>query len=149
MKAFYILILFLVLNGCSRNNEVLRVTSPSGKVDAVVYESESDLAFVECCNYEVHLVEHKQMSSIDVLAVTLKGAMRNANSHGINVHWRDDINLVLDYSHAKSVNKYDKSISIAGSNIEVTLKDGIVDTLARSGTMLFDMKSPTKPKINL
>jgi hypothetical protein len=149
MKTLYILLSFLVLTGCSRNNEVLRITSPSGKIDAVVYESESNLAFVECCNYEVHLVEHKSISSNDILAVTLKGAMRNTISHGVNVRWQDDNKLVLEYSHAKSVNQHDKFISIANNTIEVTLKDDIVDTLARSGTMLFDIKSPTKPKINL
>lgn len=134
----YMLLLTALLAGCGFDSEeVLRVTSPSGLVDAVVIEGSAGATttFV----YEVCLVAHGGVCRKGAAAASLVRAERSDRAYGVNVRWADSQHLIVEYLRAASTSIHRSPSVIDGQAISIRLQSGISDENAPQGGMYYNM----------
>jgi hypothetical protein len=120
--------LAIVLTACGfvSRDEVARVGSPDGRVDAVLVETNGGAT--TAFGYEIHIVERGK--SYGEAAATLHGAVRNENAYGANLRWLTDSDLLVEYqrAHAQVIEK--TSVRVAGRDIRIVLRPGVLDSNA-------------------
>ena len=126
----------LLMCGCSSRDEVLRVTSPDGKVDAIVFETNCG---APCSfGYEIRLAPQGSHRGEEVASII--GATRNKNAWGINLKWPAADELSIEYYRAEDAKLLNQTVQIAGRNVTVSLRAGVYDVSAPSGGMLYNLK---------
>ena len=123
--------LSLIMFGCGSRNEVRRVTSPDGRTDAIVIETNCGAA----CDfgYEVRLGPKDAADGEEV--AYLYGATRSEYSSGVNLKWVDADRLSIEYLRAKRVTLKKHAVRVASQNVQVSLQDGLNDPKAPHGGM--------------
>ncbi len=118
-------------------DEVARVVSPSGKVYAVLFET--NVGATTSFGYEVYVVEHgaKPLGSP---AVSLYGAVRNQHAYGVNLAWTSPDSLAVEYLSAKSAKLNTYTQYVGTQAIHFALRDGVTDIAAPSGGMLYNLR---------
>jgi hypothetical protein len=133
------LCLFLVVSiGCVSRDEVARVTSPSGKVDAVLVETNGGAT--TSFGYEVFIVPTRASIWLRNDVASFYGAVRSDEAYGVNLKWSDPSNVNLEYLKARQQEVLIPTVSIAGQEIHVTLKSGVSDPKAPRGGMLYNLR---------
>jgi len=128
-------VVFLIC-GCESRDEVLRVTSPDGRVDALVFEENCG---VPCSfAYEVELVAKGDRGGEE--AALLEGAVRGQNAWGVNLNWIDSNKLSVEYLRAENAKLLKQTVRIGGRNVTVSLHSGVIDPAAPAGGMLYNRK---------
>ena len=137
-KTSFVAVALALLTGCGlvSRDEVARVASPDGRVDAVLVETNGGVT--EPFAYEVHVVEKGRPASDQV--AWPYGAARNENAYGASLKWISDIDLVVEYLDARDQTLRRASVSVAGRAIKVSLRSGLSDPTAPSGGMLYNLK---------
>jgi hypothetical protein len=135
-------LLALAVAGCSdsvSHDEVARVRSPDGKVDAVLVESNGGAT--TSFGYDVYVVgaEHSYKSATS--AVRLYGAVRNASAYGANMLWASPSELEVQFLSAEVSSVATPTVQVAGSEISVSLRQGVVDAKAPAGGMLYNLRT--------
>ena len=127
-----------LLAGCGlvSRDEVARVASPNGRVEAVLIETNGGAT--TSFGYEVHVVPKGRPVSDQV--AWLYGAGRNENAYGANLKWADDHELVIEYLDAREQRLERASVSVEGRAIKVSLRSGINDPTAPAGGMLYNLE---------
>jgi len=139
-QAIYILLIGLLIQGCSllvSEDEVSRVSSPSGILDAVLIESNGGAA--TSFGYEVRIVPKGKNYKWGVEVASLYGATRNEHAYGVNLKWGTPQKLIIEYYKSKTANLIKNKIKIKNQIIDVSLKGGVVDLGATSGGMLYNL----------
>jgi hypothetical protein len=130
-----IFLLILLLNTCVSRDEVARATSPDGSVVARLYEIDggatTDFA------YTVQL--SRKWPRWDHQVADLYGAGRSKCAYGVNLRWRDNRTLVLEYLEAADAT-FERSVDVAGRQVNVILRSGVNDPAAPCGGMLYNLK---------
>ncbi len=137
LRAICPLLLLALLPGCSvpfRSGEVARVTSPSGRVDAIVIEANTGRA--SASSYDVFLVPSGESHLRGLHVASLYSATRNGNSYGVNLKWEGAAQLTIEYLKASAAKVLEERPSIEGEQVRVGLRDGIEDGQAPAGIML-------------
>jgi hypothetical protein len=132
------LLLTALLAGCGFDSEeVLRVTSPSGSVDAVVIEGSAGATtpFV----YEVCLVAHGGVCRKGAAAASLIRAERSDRAYGVNIRWADSQHLLVEYLRATSTSIHRSPSVVDGQAISISLQSGLADENAPQGGMYYNM----------
>ncbi|MFA5335746.1 MAG: hypothetical protein WC324_02375 [Candidatus Omnitrophota bacterium] len=129
-------LLFGVFLGPSED-EVARVTSPAGDIDAVLIETNGGAT--TSFGYEVFVVGHGRLPKKKPVAY-LYGAIRSENAYGLNMRWPEPDLLVIEYMRAKNAVLEKDVVSVGGKLIRVTMRSGVVNLAAPSGGMLFNLK---------
>jgi hypothetical protein len=119
--------------GVSRD-EVARITSPNGKLDAVLTEINGGAT--TSFGYDVTVAVHGQKRGERV--ANLYDATRNAQAYGVNLRWTDDHTLRVEYLEATYVRGVINSLNVNGQHIEVELLSGIDDPNAPAGGMWYN-----------
>ena len=130
----------LLLLGCSGGgDEVLRVTSPDGRLDGVVVESSAGAttSFL----YIVCVVRRNEPCEPRSQAATLYGAARNPSAYGVNIRWADSFHLLVEYASAEKQHLI-RSKPGGHDEIDVQLIPGVVDPTAPPGAMYRRDKRP-------
>ena len=122
--------------GLVSRDEVARVPSPDGRVDAVLMETNGGAT--TSFGYEVHVVEKGGPASDQV--ASLYGAGRNENAYGANLKWISGNELVVEYLDARDQTLERASVSVAGRAIKVSLRSGVSDPTAPAGGMLYNLE---------
>jgi len=127
-----------LLTGCGlvSRDEVARVPSPDGRVEAVLMETNGGAT--TSFGYEVHVVEKGRPASNQV--AWLYGAGRNENAFGANLKWINGNELVVEYLDARDQALGRASVSVAGRTIKVSLRSGVSDPTAPPGGMLYNLE---------
>jgi hypothetical protein len=126
----------LLMCGCSSRDEVSRVTSPDGRVDALVFETNCG---VPCSfGYEVELGAKGSRRGEQV--VSLDGAIRNGQAWGINLKWLGPDKLSVEYLRAEDARLLKPTVAVADRDITVSLLSGVSDPSAPAGGMLYNRK---------
>ena len=134
-----LLCLVLVVSiGCASRNEVARITSPSGKVDAVLVETNGGAT--TSFGYEIFVVPTQASTRLRKDVAWFYGAVRSDQAYGVNLKWSDPSNLNLEYLKARWQEVRMPTVSIAGQEIHVTLKSGVTDPMAPPGGMLTNLQ---------
>ena len=128
---------FSGLVGEPSKDEVARVASPSGIVDAVLFETNGGAT--TSFGYEVYVVEHGAKPSGSP-AVSLYGAVRNEHAYGANLVWPSSDSLAVEYLSAKSAKLNTHTQSVGTQAIRFVLREGIADNTAPSGGMLYNLR---------
>jgi hypothetical protein len=121
---------------CSSRDEVARVASPDGRVEAVLIERNSGAT--TSFWYEILLVDSSNMRREQV--ASLYGATRSDVAYGVNLIWANDRELVLEYEDARSQSLEKRTVRIAGRDIRTLLRPGVSDAAAPAGGMLYNLK---------
>lgn len=128
---------FSALLGEPSKDEVARVVSPSGKVDAVLIETNGGAT--TSFGYEVYVVEHDARPSGSP-AVSLYSAVRNPHAYGANLVWLSPDSLAVEYLSAKSAKLDTHTQSVGTQAIYVALREGVTDNVAPPGGMLYNLR---------
>jgi hypothetical protein len=134
--AFLILGVSLLMAGCSSRDEVLRATSPDGKVDALLFET--DCGAPCSFGYEVRLATKGSHHGEEV--ASLMGATRNDKAWGVNLKWLGAEDLSVEYFRAEDARLLRQTVGIAGHDIKISLHGGVNDPLAPAGGMLYNLQ---------
>jgi hypothetical protein len=133
----------LFLTACVSHDEVARVTSPDGGVDAVLVETNGGAT--TSFGYEIHVVPRGNSPRSSSEAAFLYGAIRNEQAYGVNLRWTSPTSLAIEYLSAHSATL--PSASVAPREIAVQLVDGVSDPTAPPGGMLYNRQGrPHDPR---
>jgi len=133
--AGFMLGLSLLMCGCSSRDEVLRVTSPDGRVDAIAFESDcgAPCDFV----YEIRLVPRGSSGGEEV--ASLDGALRSEHSWGVNLKWLGADKLSVEYLRADNAMLLKQVVDVSGRAVKVSLRGGVNDPQAPAGGMVYSL----------
>lgn len=129
--------IFAGLAGEPSKDEVARIVSPSGNIEAVLFETNGGAT--TSFGYEVYVVE-RGAQPFGSPAVSLYGAIRNQHSYGVNLKWPSPGSLTVEYLSAKSAKVNMQIQSVGTRDIHFALRDGVTDNAAPSGGMLFNVR---------
>jgi hypothetical protein len=126
----------LSMSGCPfvSRDEVLRVTSPNGRVDAIVFET--DCGAPCSFGYEIRIAPKGSRDGEEVAA--LDAALRNEHAWGVNLKWVDTDSVSVEYLRADYSTLLKQAVDVGGRKIRVSLNKGVEDQGAPSGGMLFN-----------
>ena len=133
-------LLVALLSGCAQDarwDEVARVASPDGHLEAVLSESSGGATtpFV----YQVHIVEAGGAVSGEP-AAELVGATRNVSAYGADLVWMTAHRLDIRYLDATSTRRDDGVIGALGPGFELVLAPGHVNPSAPAGGMHYNLE---------
>ena len=136
IRTLLALLLLVFLGACARHDEVARVTSPDGAMEAVLVESNGGAT--TSFWYDVYIVETGSPYSKAYSAASLYGATRNENAYGVNLTWNGDSALAIEFREAEQ-SKVSQPLSRVGKRqVSVSLSPGVTDPTAPPGGMLYN-----------
>jgi hypothetical protein len=121
----------------SSADEVARVPSPQGEVEAVLVETNGGAT--TSFGYEVFVVPRGTREPSN-RAAHLYGAVRNSNAYGANLRWSSPTELVIEFEQASSSKLELPLVAVSGLTVRVTLRPGVTDSSAPPGGMLFNLR---------
>jgi hypothetical protein len=127
---------FSGLVGEPSKDEVARVVSPSGNIDAVLFETNGGAT--TSFGYEVYVVK-RGSQPLGSPAVLLYGAVRNQHAYGANLRWPSPDSLAVEYLSAKSAKVKMHTQSVGTQSIHFVLREGVTDNAAPPGGMLYNL----------
>jgi len=134
---FLVAYFIFLLAGEPGKDEVVRNISPNGKVDAVLFETNGGAT--TSFGYEVYVVEHGVQPSGSP-AVSLYGAIRNQHAYGANLKWTSTDSVAVEFLNAKSAKIEKPIVSVGTQAIHVVVHEGVLDNVAPSGGMLYNLR---------
>src|SRR6266480_4951758 len=121
-------------------DEVARVTSPSGRLDAVLVETNGGAT--TSFGYYAYIVPHGKTYERGPRVADLYGAGRSHQASGANLRWEGSRQLIIEYLTARQEH-LDRPLAVVGSDtISVSLRSGVIDTTAPGGGMLYHLEKP-------
>ncbi len=144
VRNILLLVLGAMVYGCTniagemRQDEVSRVISPSGAVEAVLVETNGGAT--TSFGYEVYVVEAQKRYNPEGQVATLYGAIRSNSAYGVNLVWDGDEHLTIQYLEAKNERILSSPINVGNQRIEIILKKGVEDGVAPPGGMLYNLQ---------
>lgn len=139
MKHIFVSVVFLLLlSGCfgSRDNVAL-ATPTSGEVLITLVETNGGAT--TSFGYEVYVSTVFKSSSKELVA-KFYGATRSERAYGINLVWKSKTELELQYYQTKSVELIKQTFSFNKINYTISVKSGVIDSVAPSGGMLYNLQ---------
>jgi hypothetical protein len=122
-------------------DEVARVSSPSGQVDAVLIEGNGGAT--TSFGYQVYVVPggKKVSRKRDAAVASFYGAIRNESAYGVDLKWDGTDTLASEYLRAKHSQIMKDAVTVAGQQIAITLRSNINNSTAPSGGMLYNLRN--------
>ena len=138
----FVVVLATVSCGLVSRDEVARLPSPDGRVEAVLIETNGGAT--TSFGYEVRVLEKNGDGGFEV--ATLYGALRSENAYGVNLKWGSNTELLIEYLRAKDARLKISTVRSAGRDIRVSLHSGITDSNAPTGGMLYNLERNAKAR---
>lgn len=129
--------LFSGLIGEPSNDEVARVVSPSGKVDAVLFETNGGAT--TSFGYDIYIVEHGAKPSGSP-AISLYGAVRSQSAYGANLKWVSPNSVAVEFLSAKSTKIKKPTLSLGDQIVQLAVHEGVADDSAPAGGMFYNLR---------
>ncbi len=149
-KSFTLLALLLVIGitsscfsivGDASFDEVTRKTSPDGRVDAILVETNGGAT--TSFGYLVFVVPNGvKLTKRDdkYIVASLYGAARNEQAYGANLSWPSKDRLRIEYLSTRSADLLEPRINFSGYDVGVELIGGVEDRSAPPGGMLQNLE---------
>jgi len=134
---FALIVLFGFLLPGPSKDEVARVASPDGKLEAVLVETNGGAT--TSFGYGVHVVERAGKPD-DSAAAFLYGAVRSESAYGANLRWEKSDRVTVEFLNAKSSKLEVPSVSVGGRMVSIAIRPGVADPTAPAGGMLYDLQ---------
>jgi len=123
-------------------DEVAPLTSPSGRLDAVLVETNGGAT--TAFGYYVYLVPHGHTYRRVQRVADLYDAGRNRQASGANLRWEGPRQLVIEYLTARQEH-LDRPLAVVGpDSIAVSLRSGVLDSTAPGGGMLYNLQKASR-----
>lgn len=129
--------LFSGLIGEPSNDEVARVVSPNGKIDAVLFETNGGAT--TSFGYDIYVVKHGAKPSGSP-AIALYGAVRSQSAYGANLKWVSSNSVAVEFLSAKSTEIKKTTLSIGDQIVQLAVHEGVEDHSAPAGGMLYNLR---------
>ena len=123
---------------CGSRDEVTRIASPTGRLDAVLVETNGGAT--TSFGYLVYVVPHGQRPARRDEVASLYGAYRNRHAYGANLKWAAPTTLTIEYLRTQDLELRKPTLVVDGHTIEITLHSGVTDSSAPSGGMLYNLQ---------
>jgi hypothetical protein len=130
------LALLLAACGLVSRDEVAVVTSPDGRLEAVLIETNGGTT--TSFGYEIWVREKGHAPGNQV--ARLYGAARNDAASGANLRWTDDGALSVEYQEARTETLDRPMVQIGGREVRVALRPDVSDPNAPAGGMLLNLE---------
>ena len=114
-----------LLVGCTGRNEVSRVPSPDGALDAVVLESDS--GGTSSSDYSVYVVKRGATLGRYPVVMSFDAALRGNSPHAVTLKWSDSSNLAVEYLSARKVTLPSGDIHLEDRHVRITPRPGVSD----------------------
>jgi hypothetical protein len=122
-------------------DEVTRVASPSGQVDAVLIEGNGG-ATTSFSYYLCVVPKGKKVSGRpDAAVARLYGAIRGQHAYGVDLKWESANRLAGEYLGAQDSKVIKDAVTVAGQQISIILRSNINNSAAPSGGMLYNLRN--------
>ena len=128
----------ILVSACWSSDEVARTSEPAGRLDAVVVERNGGAT--TSFGYEVYVVPRGQRPYAGTLVADFYGAVRNESAYGVNARWAAGPQLVIEYLTAQMAALRHAETTIAGTSVQVVLRDSVRDSSAPPGGMLYNLR---------
>jgi hypothetical protein len=138
MRRSHVIAMLCGLLSTACSDEVARVRSLDGRIDAVLLETNGGAT--TDFGYDVYLAAVDQRLTPRKLVAMLYGASRNKQAYGVNLVWQDAQHLTIEYLEARQDTLLRDSIRLAGRNLFVRLRPGVLDSTAPPGGMLYNLE---------
>jgi hypothetical protein len=123
--------------GAVGRDEVARVASPDGALDAVLIEMNGGAT--TSFGYDVEVVPHAGKADAAAVA-TLYGATRNGQAFGANLRWVGARELSIDYLEARWTRQKESTATVGNEKVAVVLHPGVTDNSAPPGGMAYNLR---------
>ena len=90
--------------------------------------------------YEIFLTHAGGSTIWGTKVAELYAAIRTDSAMGVNLRWRSNDSLRIEYLRAQSVNKFTPSVKFHNQTVLVSLDSGIADPRAPSGSMHYNLQ---------
>jgi hypothetical protein len=137
-KSAVSLALAIVCIGCGptfSNDEVARVSSPDGTMDAVLFESNAGAT--TSFGYEVQLGAKGVRTGKSV--ARFYGAVRNSQAYGVDLRWQRNDTLSIEYLTTKAPPRVQDLVDVNGRAVRIVTHSGVEDRSAPAGGMLWNL----------
>lgn len=129
---------FQLFDGEWSFDEVSRVTSLSGKVDAVLVERNGGAT--TSFGYEVFVVSRGKAVTKGSEIASLYGAVRSDQAYGVNLKWEGSNRLVIEYLKHRGAELKKPISTIDGEQVSAVFRSDVNDPTAPPGGMLYNLK---------
>jgi hypothetical protein len=133
-----LLTLAMFPNPSCTSDTVVRATSPSGRVEALL--NEENCGATTSFGYVVSLRPGASSGANRINVASAYGAVRNDDAYGMNLVWIDENTLEVQYWKARWVTIEHPSISIDGVTVTTRMKADVRDETAPAGGMLVNIQ---------
>jgi hypothetical protein len=131
---FAVALIFVLCGSCKvaldslfggSDDEVARATSPDGRIDAVVHETNGGAT--TSFGYDIYLCPAGQGVRWRSRVAIVYGAWRNERAYGVDLRWAANDKLVIQYMDARWQEVERPSVEIEGRTVSVVLQAGVVN----------------------
>jgi len=129
----------IICLGCGptfSNDEVARISSPDGTMDAVLFESNGGAT--TSFGYEVQIGAKGVHAGKSV--ARFYGAVRNSQAYGVDLHWQSNDTLTVEYLTSKLPPQVQELADVNGRSVHVVVRSGVEDKSAPAGGMLWNLR---------
>jgi hypothetical protein len=137
LRGNFNVLVFSMLMGEPSKDEVSRVVSPNGKVDAVMCETNGGAT--TSFGYDIYVVEHGKQP-FGTAAISLYGAVRSKSAYGANLEWISPDSVAVEYLASKSLNIKKPTQIVGNQTIHFVIQKGIIDNNAPLGGMVYNLR---------
>jgi len=117
-------------------DEVAKVASPDGRLEAVLIETNGGAT--TSFGYEIWVQKKGGWSGEQV--GRLYSAVRSECAYGANLKWNDDRHLSVEYQEARTETLETPTLQISGREVHITFRANVSDPRAPCGGMLFNLQ---------
>jgi len=136
-RLLFTMLIFMTF-GCTSRDEVARIKSPDGRVDAVLLETNGGAT--TSFGYDIFITPSGSGTWRGKEVANLYGAIRNENAYGVNLIWTSIDELAIEFLKARQQELVKPTVALMSKRVKVTLQAGITDPKAPSGGMLYNLK---------
>jgi hypothetical protein len=125
-RAFAICALALAASSCAIHDEVARVSSSDGTVDAIAIRGDGGGTVTFW--YEIYVAERGAGYSSGHLVASLTGPLLNAQDFGVNLKWAGPNDLYVEYYSTRKAKVDSSTVQVGAKRINVSLHPGVTST---------------------
>jgi len=126
-----------ILLGCGgvpRGEEVARVPSPNGRVEAILTESNAGATTSFSYNIYVASAGSRRPEWVGPVA-KLYGAIRNEGAYGVNLRWSEEGRLAVECLRAEGIKIRSPVSRVGDQTVFTVVQTGVLDAHAPPGYM--------------
>jgi hypothetical protein len=122
------------------DDEVARVSSPDGTLEAALHEANGGGA--TSFAYKVYVVTagRQPFMLVERPVANFYGAVRSNRAYGVNLKWEGPNSLAVEYFRSQTASKAADTVHVGDREVGIVLREGVSDADAPPGGMLYNLK---------